>query len=102
MDRKDQEMEIKDLWCAAYALATGCTLLKVLGEPGWKTFTFDDSDGKGSRALGEWRVGQALGPAHQFQRALQELKRANYARSPPNGAWKRTHRRFTPPRLQTA
>jgi hypothetical protein len=78
MDRKDQEMEVKDLWCAAYCQATGCTLLKVIGEPGWRTFVFDNSEGQVNRAIGEWAGGQALVPARKFQRAFREIKNATY------------------------
>ena len=67
-------MEIKDRWCAAYALATGCTLVRAISNNGWTTWQFDDTEGKASRALGEWRDGTALVPARQFARAWRELR----------------------------
>ncbi len=68
-------MEIYDLYAAAYAIATGVNLLKVI--PGqWATFVFDDSTGQASRALGEWRNGSGLVLARAYAQALKTLKRS--------------------------
>jgi hypothetical protein len=70
-----KELAIFDRWAAAFALATGVPLLKVLDD-GWQNYVFDDSDGQASRALGEWKDGQALVPARKLARAWRDLKQA--------------------------
>ncbi|HEY7350293.1 MAG TPA: hypothetical protein VH599_18395 [Ktedonobacterales bacterium] len=70
----EKMLDFYDRWAAAYALATGVKLVKVL-PGGWTAYTFDDSDGQASRALGEWRAGQALVQAKAYAEAFRQLRR---------------------------
>lgn len=49
-----QTLMLYDPWAAAYALATGVRLIKMLSGQ-WPEYTFEDSSSRASRALGEWR-----------------------------------------------
>jgi hypothetical protein len=80
-------LEIYDIWAAAYALATGGTLVQVL--PGeWARFVFDDSSGQASRALGEWRTDRAYVSARALAIAYRQLKRSTYNHQPSSGTMK--------------
>jgi hypothetical protein len=67
-------LELFDPWAAAYAMATGVQLLKVLtGHP--IRYVFDDTDGAASRALGEWRTDAALVRARALASAFRQIRR---------------------------
>jgi hypothetical protein len=77
-------LELFDTWAAAYAVATGVKLVKVL--PGeWVRFVFDDSSGQASKALGEWRTDRAYVSARALAIAYRQLKRSSYNNQPPHG-----------------
>ncbi len=63
----EKTVELYDQWAAAYAIATGVRLTKVLSG-GWATYVFDDHDGQASRALGEWRANKAFIPLVPMRR----------------------------------
>jgi hypothetical protein len=73
-------LTIFDLYMAAYAVASGVTLLKVIPQPtgGWVTFEFDDSEGQASRALGEWSGGKAMVRAREYASAIRQVRRLTY------------------------
>lgn len=72
--RLEKTLDLYDKWAAAYALATGVRLVKIL--PGqWIRYVFDDSDEQASRALGEWRAGKAMVQAKAYAEAFRQLKR---------------------------
>jgi hypothetical protein len=76
-----------DIWAAAYALATAVKLVQVL--PGeWSRYVFDDSFGKASRALGEWRTDRAYVSARALATAYRQLKRTSYNQQPSHGTVK--------------
>lgn len=69
-----KSLDLYDRWAAAYALATGVKMIKIV--PGqWVRYVFDDSDGEASRALGEWRGSMALVPAKQYASAFRQIRR---------------------------
>jgi hypothetical protein len=73
-----------DLYAAAYALATGVELVRVMPDT-WASFVFDDTTAQASRALGEWRVGTALVPVRAYACALRQLRRS-IKNTPRDGA----------------
>jgi hypothetical protein len=74
-------LEIYDQSMAAYAIATGVKLVKVIPQPtnGWVTYEFDDTTGGASRALGEWSCGKAMVRAREFASAIRQVKRLVYS-----------------------
>ena len=77
-------LEIYDIWAASYALATGVKLVQVV--PGeWTRYVFDDSSGKASKALGEWRTDRAYVSARALAIAYRQLKRASFNHQPSHG-----------------
>ena len=80
-------LELFDIWAAAYAVATGVKLVKVL--PGeWTRFVFDDSSGQASKALGEWRTDRAYVSARALAIAYRQLKRSSFNHQPSHGTVK--------------
>jgi hypothetical protein len=80
-------LELFDTWAAAYAVATGAKLIKIL--PGeWTRFVFDDSSGEASRALGEWRTDRAYVSARALAIAYRQLKRSSFNYQPTPGTTK--------------
>ncbi len=80
-------LELFDTWAAAYAVATGVTLVKIV--PGdWVRFVFDDSSGKASKALGEWRTDRAYVSARGLAIAYRQLKRSSFNNQPTPGTQK--------------
>jgi hypothetical protein len=77
-------LEFYDIWAGAYAIATGVKLVQVL--PGeWVRYVFDDSSGKASKALGEWRTDRAYVSARALAIAYRQLKRTSYNQQPSHG-----------------
>jgi hypothetical protein len=70
-------LELFDRGAAAYAVAVGVPLLRVV--PGdWQRFAFDDSKGLASEALTAWRDGTATVNARAYWNAFKTLKKATY------------------------
>jgi hypothetical protein len=62
-----------DQFAAAYALCIGVRLVNII--PGqWSRYLFDDTDGRASAALGQWRNG-ALIKGRDYANSLKQLKR---------------------------
>ena len=69
-----QTLMLYDPWAAAYALATGVRLIKVLSGR-WPEYVFEDASGQASRALGEWRQGRAMVSAKSYASAYRQVRR---------------------------
>jgi hypothetical protein len=67
-------VELWDLYAAAYALAQGVPLVKVV-HGGWSVFVFDDAEGRASKALGEWGSGAAMVRAKAYAGAVRQVRR---------------------------
>lgn len=67
-------LALNDPWAAAYAMATGVTLVKVVRGVS-PSFVFDDSLGHASRALGEWRDSTGMIAAREYARTVRLVRR---------------------------
>ena len=78
-----KDLELYDQWAASYALTVGCILVKVVQNPDsvYTSYVFDDSAGRASRALGEWRTGNTLVRTKEFIKAYKQIK--NWSRRQP-------------------
>lgn len=76
-DTDTPTLTLWDRWAAAYAIARGCTLLRAVpqGPSRWIAFEIDDTDGRASDALHQWKHGQALVPAREFVDAYRDVYR---------------------------
>lgn len=67
----------RNLFVAAYALASGIPLLKVL--PGeWYTFCFDNANGHARQAVDEWHTGRAMVNAQRYAAAYRQARHLLY------------------------
>jgi hypothetical protein len=70
-------LELFDRGAAAYAVAVGVPLIRIL--PGdWQRFAFDDSEGRASMALQAWRDGTATVNARAYWNAFKTLKKTTF------------------------
>ena len=82
-----ETLELFDIWAAAYAVASGAKLVKIV--PGdWTRYVFDDSTGQASKALGEWRTDRAYVSARALAVAYRQLKRNSFNHQPTPGTMK--------------
>lgn len=71
-----KQLELYDQWAASYALTVGCKLVKVIQSPNsiYSTFVFDDTTGRVSQALGEWRTGNTMVRTREYIQAYKQIK----------------------------
>lgn len=71
-------VQIRDIYAAAYALATGVLLLKVM--PGERvTFCFDNTNGRAQQALAEWYTQRAMVNAQRYAAAYRQARHLIHA-----------------------
>lgn len=67
-----------NVWAVALALTRGVRLLRTI--PGrWTGFELEDTDGKASQILDEWRHGQAMVCAREFADTYRDVQRIAHA-----------------------
>ena len=76
--------EIKDIYCAAYAIAKGAQLQNVTSRQGWTHFLFEATSVQ--QALTEWNQPQAVVDVHAYNNAMRYLRSIVRAQSPRPGS----------------
>jgi hypothetical protein len=69
----NHELTFTDLYAATFALGI-CARLITVARGRWDQYVFDDTDGRASAALGQWRTG-ALVRARDHSQSIEQLKR---------------------------
>ncbi|MEO7000350.1 MAG: hypothetical protein ABI068_00910 [Ktedonobacterales bacterium] len=64
--------EIKDIYCAAFAIAKGAQLQDVTNRQGWTHFLFEATAVQ--QALAEWNQPQAQVDVHAYNNAMRYLR----------------------------
>lgn len=80
---KESEVRLRDQWGAAYMLAIGCRLKRVVQEEGSKhlNYVFDDDSGQASTAFEAWRAGTSLVLTKRFIQAYKAIKQISWCQA---------------------
>lgn len=72
-------LEVFDQWAVAYIIAHGVKLVKLNPTGRFTGYVFDDTGEQATKALHDWRRGEAVVRAREYAEAYREAKRLAFS-----------------------